>query len=164
MGWYFKLNDLKFISEELFLRMNGGKLRIGDIIVTKDGATIGKTAIIEQMFFSKMAINEHMFLLRPAKNIYPKFLYFQIISIGLGQIRKIMKDTAIPGVNTSFSTETFLTYQPLKEQIEIAEYLDHKTNTIDSIVSNITKQIKGLKELRKTLINDVVTGKLKVTE
>ncbi len=51
-----------------------------------------------------------------------------------------------------------------KEQTEIATYLDHKTQTIDKIVSNIQNQISTLKELRKTLINDVVTGKIKVVE
>ena len=45
---------------------------------------------------------------------------------------------------------------------EIATYLDHKTQTIDKIVGNIQSQIATLKELRKTLINDVVTGKIKV--
>lgn len=53
---------------------------------------------------------------------------------------------------------------PKSEQEEIAKYLDHKTATIDAIVSNIGKQIDTLKQLRKTLINDVVTGKIKVIE
>ncbi len=57
-----------------------------------------------------------------------------------------------------------IAFPPHKEQNEIANYLDHKTQTIDSILKNITLQIEALKELRKTLINDVVTGKLKVTE
>lgn len=57
-----------------------------------------------------------------------------------------------------------VTFPPLKEQTEIANYLDHKTQTIDKIVGNIQKQITTLKELRKTLINDVVTGKIKVVE
>ncbi|AFU69671.1 type I restriction-modification system, specificity subunit S HsdS [Psychroflexus torquis ATCC 700755] len=48
------------------------------------------------------------------------------------------------------------------EQTAIANYLDEKTSTIDAIVSNIERQINHLKELRKTVINDVVTGKIKV--
>ena len=50
-----------------------------------------------------------------------------------------------------------------KEQQQIADYLDAKTNTIDKIVNNIETQITTLKELRKTLINEVVTGKVKVS-
>jgi len=49
------------------------------------------------------------------------------------------------------------------EQKEIAQYLDTKTSLIDSIIANIEKQMTGLAELRKTLINDVVSGKLKVS-
>lgn len=51
---------------------------------------------------------------------------------------------------------------PYEEQVEIANYLDKKTSKIDSIVEVIGKKIEVLKEFRKTLINDVVTGKVKV--
>jgi type I restriction enzyme, S subunit len=56
-----------------------------------------------------------------------------------------------------------IAFPPLSEQTQIANYLDNKTQTIDKIVSNINTQIQTLKELRKTLINDAVTGKIKVT-
>ena len=48
------------------------------------------------------------------------------------------------------------------EQKAIAEYLDTKTGHIDRIIETINTHIEKLKELRKTLINDVVTGKIKV--
>ena len=53
---------------------------------------------------------------------------------------------------------------PQKEQLAIANYLDRKTTHIDKITATITEQITTLKELRKTLINDVVTGKICVTD
>jgi type I restriction enzyme S subunit len=55
-----------------------------------------------------------------------------------------------------------IAFPPLKEQTKVANYLDDKTQTICKIVSNINTQIQTLKELRKTLINDAVTGKIKV--
>ncbi|MGH1387458.1 restriction endonuclease subunit S [Kordia sp.] len=51
---------------------------------------------------------------------------------------------------------------PKKEQQEIANYLDRTTKTIDKIVENLQTQISTLQELRKTLINDVVTGKVSI--
>ncbi|MEA1959987.1 MAG: restriction endonuclease subunit S [Bacillota bacterium] len=51
---------------------------------------------------------------------------------------------------------------PFPEQQSIADYLDNKTEHIDRIIDTINTQIDKLKELRKTLINDVVTGKIKV--
>jgi type I restriction enzyme S subunit len=53
---------------------------------------------------------------------------------------------------------------PLDEQKAIANYLDEKTAHIDRIVTTINTQIEKLKELRKTLINDVVTGKIRVVK
>lgn len=53
---------------------------------------------------------------------------------------------------------------PLNEQKAIASYLDQKTTQIDKILTTIEQQILTLKELRKTLINDVVTGKICVID
>ncbi len=57
-----------------------------------------------------------------------------------------------------------LLYPPIEEQTAIATYLDSKTTQIDTILTNISNQINKLTQLRKTLINDVVTGKIKVTD
>jgi type I restriction enzyme S subunit len=51
----------------------------------------------------------------------------------------------------------------LVEQTDIANYLDKKTVKIDTLLKTFNNQIGKLKELRKTLINDVITGKIKVT-
>lgn len=55
-----------------------------------------------------------------------------------------------------------ITIPPYAEQKAIADYLDDKITHIDYITETIKIQIEKLKELRKTLINDVVTGKIKV--
>lgn len=53
---------------------------------------------------------------------------------------------------------------PIEEQKSIANYLDSKTAHIDRIVATLNTQIDRLKELRKTLINDIVTGKICIVE
>jgi type I restriction enzyme, S subunit len=52
---------------------------------------------------------------------------------------------------------------PKNEQAAIAKYLDEESDKIKKIVDIFDKQISTLQEFRKTLINDVVTGKVKVT-
>ncbi|WP_276207140.1 restriction endonuclease subunit S [Polynucleobacter aenigmaticus] len=52
---------------------------------------------------------------------------------------------------------------PQLEQQAISKYLDEKTMQIDAILKSISAEIEKLKSLRKALINDVVTGKIKVT-
>lgn len=53
---------------------------------------------------------------------------------------------------------------PIQEQIEIAEYLDKKVEQVDNLLADISAQIEKLKEYRKIVIHDAVTGKIKVTE
>lgn len=48
---------------------------------------------------------------------------------------------------------------PLEEQQEIAAYLDEKCAKIDTIIEKINSQIERLKELKRSLINEVVTGR-----
>lgn len=50
----------------------------------------------------------------------------------------------------------------LQEQYAIASYLDSKINEIDLCLDNKTKQISLLQERKQIIINDVVTGKVKV--
>ncbi|MDW5288718.1 restriction endonuclease subunit S [Formosa sp. PL04] len=100
------------------------------------------------------------------KNVVPKFLNWmlyapifreRLLIQGKGFTRINLKMEKINDFNLIIPSTT-------KEQIEIANFLDLKTTSIDNIITNIKKQINLLKELRKTLINDVVNGKLKVIE
>ena len=52
---------------------------------------------------------------------------------------------------------------PIAEQREIAAYLDEKCSKIDAIVDKIGTQIERLKKLKRSLINEVVTGRRAVT-
>jgi len=48
---------------------------------------------------------------------------------------------------------------PKDEQKAIVAYLDEKCTKIDVIIEKINSQIERLKELKRSLINEVVTGK-----
>lgn len=52
---------------------------------------------------------------------------------------------------------------PLSEQEEIVAYLDEKTAKIDLLIDKELQQIDHIKDLKQTLIADVVTGKVDVT-
>lgn len=47
---------------------------------------------------------------------------------------------------------------PYKEQQAIAAYLDEKSAKIDAAITNIDKQTDALKRLKRSLINEVITG------
>ena len=52
---------------------------------------------------------------------------------------------------------------PKSEQIEIAEYITKRVVLIDAAIKRHTDRIKLLQERKQIIINDVVTGKVKVS-
>jgi len=100
-------------------------------------------------------INSGEFLYRIFQ-IKPFQIYISSLGKGIMEIRMAIKWSDLKNI--------YIPYPPLHEQKTIADYLDTKTTQIDQIIQTINTQIETLKELRKTLINDVVTGKIKVAE
>jgi type I restriction enzyme S subunit len=50
----------------------------------------------------------------------------------------------------------------MKEQEEIAGYLDKETQKIDDLKAKYRQEIDLIKEYKERLIYDVVTGKMKI--
>ena len=57
---------------------------------------------------------------------------------------------------------TAITLPPLSEQQAIASYLDEKTSQIDSLIALKQEKITELKDYKKSIIDEYVTGKKKV--
>ncbi len=53
---------------------------------------------------------------------------------------------------------------PIDEQAAIVEYLKRETQVLDSTIAGINKQIELMGRYRKQVINDLVTGKVRVGE
>jgi type I restriction enzyme, S subunit len=120
--------------------------------------SIGKMAFVKKDVYT----NEAILSIFPNKNISLNFIYYM-----LSYFLELAATENIYGakmLNQKLIANAFLVIPKLNEQIQIANYLDSKIVQIDTILTNISEQINKLTQLRKTLINDVVTGKIKVTE
>lgn len=100
------------------------------------------------------------------KKVLPAFLNYQLQS---DTFRKIMQIEGKGFTRMNLKMEKvndFTIYIPdsIEEQATIVKYLNERNAQIDTILTNISEQITKLTQLRKTLINDVVTGKIKVTD
>lgn len=62
-------------------------------------------------------------------------------------------------LNQKIIANMLLVVPPLPEQLTIATYLDDKCAKIDTIVSNLNKQISRYGDLKRSLIDEVITGK-----
>jgi len=158
------LENSKLISEEYYNSMNQGKIKINDVLLVKDGATIGKTAILIKKEFEKIAVNEHVFLIRSNKRIDPKLLYYLICGdSGFKQIKLTEVGSAQGGINQDFIAKVYFSIPKDKqEQTTITNFLDSKTTKIDALVEKDKRLIELLKEKRTALINHAVTKGLPV--
>ncbi|WP_109831922.1 restriction endonuclease subunit S [Reichenbachiella versicolor] len=139
-------------------------IKEGDLLITKDGS-IGKTAIVQNLP-KPATLNSGVFVTRPRHEKYiNEYMYWLLNSRVFFDFVDFNKNgTTILHLYQNVFEKFFYCLPPKNEQKDIANYLEKKTSEIDQIVKNIQTQIITLKELRKTLINDVVTGKIKVSE
>lgn len=130
-----------------------------DMIIIWDGASVGEILKGKDGFLSstiaKIVVNK--------KKYSSNFLYHLRFSIEY-ILKMIPAGMGIPHLNPQVLNSFICPCPPIDEQEEIANYLYDRTAQIDTILTNISEQIGKLTMLRKTLINDVVTGKIKVTE
>ena len=151
-----------FVSEDRYEQDKYIQLRNQDLLITKDG-TIGKIALINYLPL-KTTLNSGLFVTRPKTKKYTnEFMYWVLNSSSFRNYIDLTKGgSTIQHLYQNVFDRFLYACPPLSEQKAIADYLDKKTAQIDQIIQTINTQIEKLKELRKTLINDVVTGKIKV--
>ena len=68
----------------------------------------------------------------------------------------------MPRANSEFINNIYVQIPPLSEQQSIADYLDRKCGEIDELISIKQQKIEKLKDYKKSLIFECVTGKRKV--
>jgi type I restriction enzyme S subunit len=130
---------------------------IGSIVIS-GRAPIGHIGILSIKASSNQGCKTLVLSYKGANNV---FIFYSLLS-SKPKLEALGRGTTFIELSTKELGLFNLPMPPLPEQQAIANYLDEKTAHIDRIVSTINSQIDKLKELRLTLINDVVTGKIKV--
>ena len=129
---------------------------IGTILIAMyGGGTIGNVAL---MNISATINQVCCAIVSNEKLLLPKYLFCylkchkkKIISLGFGGTQVNLSQAII--------AQLPVVLPPLPEQRAIATYLDDKCAKIDTIVSNLDKQISRYGDLKRSLIDEVITGK-----
>ena len=101
----------------------------------------------------------------PHKGINSLFSFYLMISKSFISVSNSSTyGTKMPRVSPVFIKSIEVPLPPLEEQKQIAKHLDEQTKKIDTAIELQQKQIEKLKEYRMSLIDSVVTGKVKIME
>ncbi|RLG66986.1 MAG: hypothetical protein DRO11_10680, partial [Methanobacteriota archaeon] len=150
-----KFEPLRFVSKDFYLRMKKGKIKIGDILICKDGAKTGKTAFVRHLPYQYCAVNEHVFIVRSKKTnrLINQFLFFFIYSrYGQTQIRDVFHGL-IGGITQRDLFNLLIPLPPLPEPRKITRVLDK----IHQAIELQDKIIEQAKNLKKSLMQKLFT-------
>lgn len=137
-------------------------MQTNDILLVKDGAGIGKCAIVENMPIPSTA-NGSLAVISTNYRLVAKFLYYYFIStIFQAYIDRLKDGMGVPHLFQADLKEIQIVLPKGQEQKNIVEFLDKKCSEIDKNIEDKEKLIEKLVEYKKSLIYECVTGKRKV--
>lgn len=143
-----------YIPKKLFIKEN-------DIVIcSRNGSRelIGKCAIAKKED-EKYSFGAFVTVFRSKLNFY----VFQILN---SEIFKKQSGKFLTSTINQLTVNNFNAFEiplpPKSEQEKIVEYIENKTTKIDNVVKLQENYIEKLKEYKTTLIDSVVTGKVKV--
>lgn len=90
---------------------------------------------------------------------YVDYLYYSLISANLNHLNT---SNAQPLITATKVLNKSIAYPPLSEQRQIADYLDERCASIDSVIAKKSALIEKLTEYKKSLIYETVTGKREI--
>ncbi|EIF6158336.1 restriction endonuclease subunit S [Clostridium perfringens] len=156
------LESVKFISyeehKELIKRCKPEK---GDLLVSKNG-TIGIPRVVDWDYEFSIFVSLCLLKLKKDK-IIPEYLsYFFNSDLVDTQIAYGGKKSTIVNLHLDKMREFIIFIPNIEEQIKIVNYLDEKVNNFDDLISQCKDECIILKEYKKSLITEAVTGKIDV--
>lgn len=105
-----------------------------------------------------------IYVLRSHVGFDAKYLRYLLLSDKFIQyVDSSTYGTKMPRANWGFIGNIYIAYPQYDEQVKIGKYIDEQSLGIDSVISNCQRQITLLQERKQIIINEVVTGKVKVS-
>lgn len=157
-------DNLNYINKFRYEESPEIKLSIGDILLVKDGAGIGKCARVDELPYGESTANGSLAFITPNTKVSYRFLYYYIASDSFNKYKELLiTGMGVPHLTQGEIKKMKLPIPSIKEQNAIANYLDKRINILDSSIEQFYLRISLLQERKQIIINEVVTGKVKVS-
>ena len=149
--------DVNYITKARYDESPEIMLRPGDVLMVKDGATLGIVAHVRNLP-APATVNGSTAVIRTLGECDSRFLYHWLRSWGVQQLIDKMKGgMGVPHLFQSDLRRFPVALPALSEQQSIAAYLDAQTSKIDRLMDMRRRQIALLQEQRTALIQQAVT-------
>lgn len=102
--------------------------------------------------------------LKVSNNIDMKYYYYWYLSLDMSKSLLHLSKNLRSSISSTEFDRLEICYPPHNEQKKIANFLDIKTTQFDSIITKKEQLVKKLEEAKKSLISEIVTGKVKIVD
>ncbi|MDD6896517.1 MAG: restriction endonuclease subunit S, partial [Prevotellaceae bacterium] len=149
-------------KDKVYVKKCNPKLYVkkGDIIIcSRNGSAslVGKCAIVDNEINASFGA----FMMRFRSFNHNKYIYYLLTS-AISHYKQLFSTSTINQLTLSIFANIKMPICNYSTQKRIADYLDDITYRIDSSITQCEKMISLLQERKQIIINDVVTGKVKV--
>lgn len=156
--------NVNFISQERFDESPEIKLRVGDVLLAKDGSTLGIVNYVKELP-RPTTVNSSIAVISPNDRLKGSYLFYLFRTTYMEHtIQRIKGGMGVPHLFQSDLNKFYLPIPPTDDQDKIIEFLTAKIGHIDSLEAEAEKTIELLQERRTALISAAVTGKIDVRE
>jgi type I restriction enzyme S subunit len=150
------INSEKTLSQKAIDRNEIKLFEKDSILIIGIGATTGKTSYMPEFgTFNQQITGFH------SKNQLNMYYFYLLRSLSVVMLN-VASYTTLPILNNEFFKSFWLVVPPLNEQTAIVAHIEAQSAKIDKAIALQQEQIRSLKELKATLIDGAVTGKIKV--
>ena len=159
----FKINSTDFPRVIMSDNETQNQVIVNDLLFlmsSEDYDSIAKSAVVNENL-GEVYLNSFCRGLRfTSKDIFANFVNYQIQATNYRDaLRFEARGFTRINIKIEKISSMFVCLPPLTEQRAIATYLDDKCSKIETIVSNLDKQISRYGDLKRSLIDEVITGK-----
>lgn len=127
----------------------------GESVLFGRKGTVNKPLYVNCCFWTV----DTMYYTIPSEACNCKFMYYVATTLPYD---KYSTSTALPSMTQSILGNLMITIPPIAEQQAIASYLDNKCSEIDKLIDVKQLKIEKLKDYKKSVIYEAVTGKINI--
>ena len=139
--------------------MHRGIPQIGDVLFTTE-APLGQVANVDR---TDIALAQRIIKFQTKDDLNPYYLKYWIMSTGFQQfLMSLSTGSTATGIKASKLFMLPLVKANIDEQARIVDFLDRKCKQVEEMINSKTRLIEKMKEYKKSLIYEVITGKKEV--
>lgn len=137
-------------------------LQKGDLLLARSGATVGKSYLFQEDY--KACYAGYLIKACFSKKISPQFVYLYTQSASYSKWKDyILIQSTIQNISAEKYANLLIPTPPVEVQLSILKYLDPQLDKMNVTLANFNRKIEVLRERKQIIINEVVTGKVKVS-